>query len=382
MVEFEYRAPSNIVFGRGAIERIPQLAAEFSHKVLLITGKNHQRARLIERLLMQHHYQVFPITVVAEPTEAMLKDCVNVARQYQVGWILAVGGGSVIDTGKIVSVMLTNPGQVLDYVEIIGTGKKIMRNGLPLIAVPTTSGTGAEVTRNAVIRSANKQIKISMRSERMLPRIAVIDPELTMSMTPEVTAHCGLDAFAQLLEAFVTPMSNPLSDMLSREGLGIVSRSFLHAYDDGNNIKARSDMSLAALYSGLALSNAKLGAVHGIAGPLGGMFAIPHGAACAALLPHVIRMNVQLLQMEGQRDILCKYDEAAGTVCDGGIGKLQAWIENIVHHMQIKPLSAYGVSSTDIRMIAMRAMNASSMKGNPVKLTIEQIEEIIYNALK
>ncbi len=381
MVEFDYRAPGQIVFGTDAIQRIPDLVRDFPKKVLLITGKDRLRAGDVEEILKRNRFEVFSVSIIAEPTDTSLTHCVSVAQQDKVGWVIAVGGGSVIDSGKIISVMINNPGKVIDYVEIIGAGKPLERKALPFIAVPTTAGTGTEVTKNAVIRSLNKQVKISMRDEKLIPRIAVIDPKLTMSMTPELTAQTGLDALTQLLEAYTSKMSNPFTNMVCREGLSLVSRSFLKAFDDGMDIRARSDMALAAMYSGMALANAKLGAVHGIAGPLGGMFPIPHGAACAALLPYVIRMNVELLQNDGDHELLCKYDDAAGILCEGGLGKLLAWLDSINQHMNIKPLSKFGVGPTDIRMIAMKASQSSSMKGNPVELTLEQIEEIIYSAI-
>ncbi len=381
MVEFEYHSPGHIIFGAGSISQIPELVKDYPSKVLLLTGKDRLRFGDIEEMLKQLRFHVTLINMVAEPTDATLKDCINVARQREIDWVIAVGGGSVIDAGKVLAALIPNPGNILDYVEIIGAGKKLEKKPLPYIAVPTTAGTGAEVTKNAVIRSANKQIKVSMRDVKLIPRIVIVDPKMTMSMPPEVTANTGMDALTQLLEAYTTPMSNQFTNMLCREGLSLVSQSFLKTYDDGLNIKARSDMSLAALYSGLALANAKLGAVHGIAGPLGGMFSIPHGAACAALLPHVIRKNVDILQHDGNREFLCKFDDAAGILCDGGIGKLQAWLESIGDHMKIKSLGQYGVGPTDIRLIAMKASHSSSMKGNPVELTIQQIEEVIYNAI-
>ncbi len=381
MVEFEYRAPSHIVFGTDSIQRLPDLIRDYPKKVMLITGKDRVRIGIVEEILKRERFEVFTVSMTSEPTDDVLNNCVHLARQDEIEWVISAGGGSVIDAGKVISVMVKNPGDLIDYVEIIGRGKPLEKKPLPFIAIPTTAGTGSEVTRNAVIRSVNKRVKVSMRNDKLIPKIALVDPKLTMSMSPQLTAQSGMDALTQLLEAFTSTMSNPFTNMVCREGLSLVSRSFLKAFDDGKDVRARSDMSLAALYSGMALANAKLGAVHGIAGPLGGMYSIPHGAACAALLPYVIRKNVEMLQHEGNREILHKFDDAAGILCEGGLGKLMAWLDSVGQHMEINSLGKYGVGPADIRMIATKATHSSSMKGNPVALTLEQIEEIIYSAI-
>ena len=216
----------------------------------------------------------------------LVRQGVELARREQCDLVIAFGGGSAIDAGKAIAALLANGGELTDYLEVIGKGQPLRHPSVPFIAVPTTAGTGSEVTRNAVLASAEHQVKVSMRSPLMLPRLAVVDPELTLELPPAVTASTGLDALTQLIEPYVSIRANPLTDGFCLEGLRRVSRSLRRAYHAGRDITAREDMSLASLLGGLALANAGLGVVHGFAAPVGGMFHAPHGAICAALLPH------------------------------------------------------------------------------------------------
>ena len=216
----------------------------------------------------------------------------ELAREQHVDVVVAIGGGSAIDLAKAVAALATNGGDPLDYLEVIGRGQPLVRRPLPFIAVPTTAGAGAEVTRNAVLASPGDGVKASLRSPLMLPRLALVDPELTLTLPRDVTAATGMDALAQLLEPYVSVRANPITDPLCLDGLARVARSLRRAWTDGADLDARTDMSLAALFGGLALANAGLGAVHGFAAAIGGRFDAPHGAVCAALLPDVVRANV------------------------------------------------------------------------------------------
>ncbi|HSG20091.1 MAG TPA: iron-containing alcohol dehydrogenase, partial [Burkholderiaceae bacterium] len=275
----------------------------------------------------------------------------------------------------------------LDYLEVIGAGKAITQPAAPYLAIPTTAGTGAEVTRNAVLGSPEHRVKVSLRSPLMLPRLAVIDPELTYQLPPRLTASTGLDALTQLLEPYVSHLANPLTDAICREGLRRAARSLRRAYRQGRaDLPARNDMALASLLGGLALANAKLGAVHGFAGPLGGMFpAAPHGATCAALLPQVMAVNVQALQERATAErALRRYDEVAqiltgsdrATAADG-----VAWVRDLCRELQIPPLNSYGLTEADFPALIEKSAKASSMKGNPIKLTGEEMAEILRRAL-
>ena len=230
-----------------------------------------------------------------EPTLDDARTAARLARDQAVEVVVGIGGGSTIDLGKAVAALVTNGGDPLDYLEVIGRGLPLVRRPLPFIAVPTTAGAGAEVTRNSVLTSPQEGVKASLRSPLMLPRLAVVDPELILTLPADVTAATGMDALAQLLEPYVSSRANPITDPLCLDGLARVARSLRRAWTDGDDLDARTDMSLAALFGGLALANAALGAVHGFAAAIGGRFDAPHGAVCAALLPGVVRANVAAL---------------------------------------------------------------------------------------
>ncbi len=234
---------------------------------------------------------------------------------HEADLVVGMGGGSVIDAAKAIAALLTNPGDPLDYLEVIGRGLPLANACAPMMAIPTTAGTGAEVTRNAVLASPAHRVKVSLRSASMLPDVAIVDPELTLSMPPAVTAATGLDALTQCLEPFVSHLATPLTDGFCREGLARAARSLRRAYHHGSDVAARRDMALASLCGGLALANAKLGAVHGFAGPIGGMFDAPHGAVCARLLPLVMTANVRALEERSPNSpALVRYAEVAKIV--------------------------------------------------------------------
>ena len=287
-MKFEFATATRIIFGHHAIKEVAPIAADMGNRVCIVTGRTPGRAAPLVEQLNVEGLRTFTFSVPEEPTTATVLEGVEQARQARSDLVIGIGGGSVLDTGKAIAALLTNSGNLLDYLEIVGRGKQILQAPAPYIAIPTTAGTGTEVTRNAVIGSPEHGVKVSMRSPLMLPRLAVIDPQLTLSMPPPLTAFTGLDALTQLMEAFVSNKANPLTDGICREGMGRAARSLRKAFEDGKDQTAREDMAVASLFGGLALANAKLGAVHGFSGPLGGMFAAPHGAICGLLLPHVM----------------------------------------------------------------------------------------------
>src|SRR5579871_2640819 len=232
-----------------------------------------------------------PFLVTGEPTVGLIRQGAAFARERGCDSVVALGGGSAIDAGKAIAALLTNPGDPLDYLEVIGGGQPLAQTPAPFIAVPTTAGTGSEVTRNAVLGSPEHGVKASLRSPLMLPCIALVDPELTYGLPPAVTASTGLDALTQLIEPYVSVRANPIVDAICVDGIQRVAHSLRRAYHDGTDRDARRDMSLASLFGGLALANAGLGVVHGFASPLGGSWKAPHGALCAAILPHGMAAN-------------------------------------------------------------------------------------------
>jgi alcohol dehydrogenase class IV len=299
--------------------------------------------------------------------------------------VAAIGGGSVIDTGKAAAMLLGNGGDPLDYLEVIGGGQAISRPSAPCVAVPTTAGTGAEVTANAVLASPEHQVKASLRGAAMLPRAALVDPLLTVSCPPQVTAASGMDALTQCLEPFVSPQASPLSDALAREGIRRASAGLRRAYADGGDLAARSDMAVASVAGGMALANAKLGAVHGLAGVLGGTVAVPHGVACAALLAPVIEANVAALRAAGPPDhpALARYAEAAALLTGETAATIEdgvAWVRQTLALLAISGLGAFGLVPEQAGGIAAQALRSSSMRGNPVALTEASLRAILARA--
>lgn len=290
----------------------------------------------------------------------------------------------MIDSAKAIAGLVTNPGAILDYLEVIGKGKQLAVPALACVAIPTTAGTGAEVTRNAVLASLEHQIKVSLRSAFLLPRIAIVDPTLTIDLPCSVTASTGLDALTQLIEPYVSIRANPVTDGLCIEGMRRVARSLRRAYERGQDLAAREDMALASLFGGLSLANAGLGAVHGFAAPIGGMFHAPHGAICAALLPHVMRVNLRALRGRlPDSDSLRRYDSVAkiltgsneATAIDG-----VNWVSELCKAVQVPGLRAYGVTVRDSSALVAKAAKASSMKANPIVLTEDELTEALQAA--
>jgi len=290
-----------------------------------------------------------------------------------------------LDVGKAIAAMMTNEGDVLDYVEIIGHGKALNRMPAHFLAIPTTAGTGSEVTRNAVLASPEHRLKVSLRSPMMLPRIALIDPELTYDLPPGITASTGLDALTQLIEPYVCLRANPMTDALCMEGIRRIAKSFRRAVENGHDITARADMAIASLFGGMALANAGLGAVHGFAGPIGGMFSAPHGEICAALLSHVIEMNLRALrERETKSKALSRYEDVARSLTGNSSATATAgveWIRKLVADLKIPRLGHHGIKAEHTEEIARNALNASSMKANPIALTLTELQEVLKRAL-
>ncbi len=310
-------------------------------------------------------------SVSGEPTLEVVRTGTQRARDEKCDLVIGFGGGSVMDTGKAIAVLLTNGGDPLDYLEVIGKGQPLTKESAPYVAIPTTAGTGSEVTRNAVLGSPEQRAKVSMRSPFMLPRVALVDPELTYDLPPQLTATTGMDALTQLIEAFVSMKANPMTDAICREGMMRAGRSLRRAYENGGDVAAREDMCVASLFGGVALANAGLGAAHGLSSPLGGIFDAPHGALCAALLPHVMDVNLGMTRLAIDEEIVRRFLEVARIV--GDLGKL-------VRALKIPSLRQYGVKSEDFPEIVEKAKTSNSMKGNPLVLRDEELREILERA--
>jgi alcohol dehydrogenase class IV len=382
-VNFQFSTAGRIVFGSGALQEAGPAAASLGRRALVVTGRQADRAGPLFGALAASGVETESFSVPGEPTVDLVAAAATRAREAGCSMVAGFGGGSALDTAKAVSALLTNDGDLSDYLEVVGAGRPLEKPAAPCIAVPTTAGTGAEVTRNAVIASPRHRAKVSLRHASMLPDLALVDPGLTVSAPPAVTAASGLDALTQLVEPFVSRLPNPLTDALCRQGLARAARALRRAWKDGADLEAREDMCVASLFSGLALANAKLGAAHGIAGPFGGMFpGAPHGSVCARLLPAVMRANIEALAAGGAS--LERFEEVARLLT----GRAQAsaadgigWVEDLCSEMEVAPLARWGFDESDFEALAERAMRASSMQGNPVELGERELLAIFRAAL-
>lgn len=384
-MNFEFATATRIVFGAGVAAHIGDQVKGFGRRVLVVTGKSQNRAETLLANLSASGISAATFAVTGEPEISTIENGVAFAKKEQCEFVISIGGGSVIDAGKAMAAMIKNDGALLDYLEIIGRGQTLKKWPAPFVAVPTTAGTGSEVTRNAVLASPEHKVKVSLRSPLMLPRIAMVDPELTLGLPPAIAASTGLDALTQLIEPYVCLRANPMTDGFCLEGMRRAARSLREVVFNGQNKSAREDMAQASLFGGLALANAGLGAVHGFAGPIGGMFSAPHGAVCAALLPYVMATNIRAL---GDRDpknqSLTRYNRVAQLLTDNSHATADAgveWVQNLVADLPIPKLSAYGVREEHIPDIVTRAANASSMKPNPIGLTSDELAQTLRMAL-
>src|ERR1022692_777506 len=378
MPPFEFATAARILFGEGTLRQVPAAAATLGRRALLVTGASPDRAFPLQKALEAAHVSTVPFSVPGEPTLDLIR-----SAPRDCDFVIAFGGGSALDAAKAIAALLTNPGDPLDYLEVIGLGHPLRAPAAPCIAIPTTAGTGSEVTRNAVLASPEHRVKASLRSPSMLPRLAVVDPELTYHLPPTLTASTGLDALTQLIEPYVSVRANPLTDQFCVEGMRRAAAALPRAWENGGDRAARCDMAWASLLGGMALANAGLGAVHGFAAPVGGMFPAPHGAVCARLLPFVMDINIRALRARAPGK-LQRYDEVARLIS----GRPQAtapdgvtWIANLCQKLEIPPLRTWGVAPGDLPALVEKAAQASSMKANPVVLTGEELREIISRAL-
>ncbi|TET86134.1 MAG: iron-containing alcohol dehydrogenase [Desulfobacteraceae bacterium] len=383
-MKFEFATASRIIFGQGTVKEVAPMASKMGNCALLVTGRNVERAGPLSGSLKNTGMKIVTFSVSDEPTIELTIEGVELARQNASDIVIGMGGGSVIDTAKAIAALLTNSGDITDYLEVIGRGKPLSRPSAPCIAIPTTAGTGAEVTKNAVLTSQEHKVKVSLRSPTMLPDLAIVDPELTYSMPPSLTASTGLDALTQVLEPFVSVKSNPLTDTICIEGLKRAARSLHRAFKEGRDTRSREDMSIVSLFGGLTLANSKLGAVHGIAGPMGGMFPVPHGVICARLLPFVVEVNVRALQRHNSQQYLLRYDQVAQVLTGKSNAKAEegiARIHDLCDALDIPGLSDFGITEDHFPDLIARSKKASSMKGNPVNLTDEELTEILQKAV-
>uniref|UniRef100_Q01ZQ1 Iron-containing alcohol dehydrogenase n=1 Tax=Solibacter usitatus (strain Ellin6076) TaxID=234267 RepID=Q01ZQ1_SOLUE len=375
---FEFATAGRILFGEAVVRDVPAAARAFGASALFVTGANPDRAAPLRAALQNASVECIPFAVPAEPTLDLIR-----SAPREADFVISIGGGSVLDAGKALAAMLTNPGDPLDYLEVIGQAQPLKHPAAPCIAIPTTAGTGSEVTRNAVLASPEHRVKASLRAAGMLPRLAVVDPELTRDLPRAITAYTGLDALTQLIEPYLGIRANAMTDLFCVDGIRRAAVALPRVCQNGGDREARSEMAFCSLLGGLALANSGLGAVHGFAAPIGGMFDAPHGAVCAALLPHAMDINVEAVAAR-QPHRLVRFTEVARLLTrmpHATAGDGVEWLAALCRRLEIPPLRAYGITDADIPALVEKAAQASSMKGNPVVLTTEELREIVSRAL-
>ncbi|HWC98079.1 MAG TPA: iron-containing alcohol dehydrogenase [Candidatus Sulfopaludibacter sp.] len=379
-MQFAFATATRIQFGEGVAGEAVAAARSMGRRCLMVTGASQTRAAALIAAL-----DAVPFSVAGEPSVTAVRDGAAQARDAACDTVIAMGGGGAIDAGKAIAALLTNPGDPLDYLEVIGRGQALRHASAPFIAIPTTAGTGSEVTMNAVLASAEHQVKASLRSPFMLPRLALVDPDLTLDLPRPITAATGLDALTQLIEPYVSARANPITDLYCVEGIRRAARALPRVWDHPGDREARNDMAFASLLGGLSLANAGLGAVHGFAAPLGGMFPAPHGAACAAVLPFAMEINLRALRQRApDAQALARYGEIGRLLTGNPQATAEdgvAWTRALCRKLEIPPLRAYGVTEADVPQLVEKAARASSMKANPLILTQEELGAIIIQAI-
>ena len=380
MISFSFHTPTQIHFGQGSIGRISTLLSQLGERALVVAGGDTGRLSAVMAAIDAAGVPYDCVLQRGEPTIAQVVQGAQTAREKGAEVVVAVGGGSVVDAGKAIAALAVNHRPVMTYLEVIGEGKPLELPPLPLVAVPTTAGTGAEVTFNSVLSSPEHGVKVSLRSPLMAPDVAIVDPLLTLTVPPQITAFSGMDALTQLMEAFISRFATPLTDALCREGIKQVAASLKQCHNNGKDVAAREGMCLAALISGIVLSHAKLGAVHGLAGPMGGMVDIPHGAACARLLGPVMAANLCRCRAGEICDVEKKLDKVGVWLTgrsNAAASDAVAWIEALTAELEIPPLSRYALTREQFDPLARQALRSSSMKGNPVALTRSELMDIL-----
>lgn len=381
--KFSFATADSIHFGWGSRKMLSQLVQAYGNHALMLYSKSVGVINEIIADIESNKIILDKETLTGEPTDKKIGILAEKYRQAKYDVIIAIGGGSVLDSGKALSALLTNPGELMDYLEVVGKGLPLQNTPCPFLALPTTAGTGTEVTKNAVIKVVDKKVKVSMRNPAMIPAVAILDPELTVSIPVAITASTGMDAFVQVLEPFCSRGTNRMVDLFCREGIPLAAHNLPVAYHNPGNKEARTIMAWVSLLGGLSLANAKLGAVHGFAGPIGGMFDISHGVICACLLPQVFRMNFTKLKDQNDRMLLERFSKIAAWVTKEdhpAVNKAIDWFIGLNEELKIPKLKQLGIKEKDYDAIISKALVSSSMKGNPVLLDANDLREILMNS--
>jgi alcohol dehydrogenase class IV len=387
---FAFRTAPEILFGAGKSDEAPEVVARLGKRCLLVTGRQSLE-RSGKLSVIQERFERLGITsrrfsVEGEPEVRVIDEGARLAREGRFDVVVAVGGGSVIDTAKAMAALATNDGPAMDYVEAVGAGRGIERVPLPVVAVPTTAGTGSEVTKNSVVRVPELKVKRSIRSDLIVPRVAVVDPALIATAPRAVAASSGLDTLTHLVEAYLSKGAQPMTDVLVVPGMRMAFRALTQLAESRADASTWEAMALSALWGGIALANAGLGAVHGLVAPLGGRCAVPHGAGCGCLLPATFRTNVAALRARAPDSrALARAVEVADLVLpesatDRSPERAADAFDSLREKLGVPPLGAYGVTEADLADIIAES-RAGSMRNNPIDLTDAELDGILRQTL-
>ncbi len=381
---FEFASAASVRFGWGSLGQFHHHLAGLGEKVLVVCGKHSKRVEPCLEVLQSHGKRATLFQIPHEPDTQLIEEGLTCMAEGM-DWVLGMGGGSVLDAAKALAIMAPQPGSLMDYLEVIGHGFAFPASSLPVVAIPTTAGTGSEVTRNAVLVSREHRVKVSLRHASMLPEVALVDPALTCTLPASMTAATGLDALTQLIEPFLSSRANPITDGLARQGIPLILRSLETAVRCPDHRQARTDMAMGSLLGGMALANAGLGAVHGIAGPLGGMQpSAPHGAICAVLLPHSLKqLHGALLEQPSSSACLDKLQSLACMILghrQASIAEALGWLHEWIDSFTLPPLRAHGLLRNECALLAEKALASSSMDGHPIKMTLQEVNELVLCA--
>lgn len=377
---FQFMTSTRIIFGEGTFRSSLSILNQFGYSMLVVTGKNYDRASPLFQYVHSQSMRYQHVAVSGEPNITMVEELAVEGKKFKPDMIVAIGGGSVLDMGKALAAIIPNQGSVYDYVEVVGRNVPLKTKPIPFIAIPTTASTGAEVTKNAVLRSGQDQVKVSLRSPDMLPDVAIVDPTLTYGTSLYRSGRGAMDAFTHLMEAYVCGEPNPITDMICEEGLRRLSRSILPACKQ-DDYHARADLSFAAMLGGMAITNAKLGAAHGLASALGGKIDAPHSVITARLAPYVMQENIKAAKEQGRSDLLTRYKKIAAILTGReNVTHLDgiSWVEMMLESLALPTLGKFGVCTTRFDEVARDALKSVAIKGNPIPLTEERLISILH----
>ena len=385
MVGFSLALPADVRFGAGVVSEVPLALGRLgASRVLVVTGRTTSRADAVRSALTEAGLSSVVVGVAAEPSIKLMREVLTQLADARCDAVLGYGGGSALDVAKAAAVLATAGGDPLDYLEVIGAGRPLVAAGLPCVAVPTTAGTGSEVTRNSVLTSGI--VKASLRSPLMLPKVALVDPDLLVGLPQSTIASSGMDALSQLIEPLLSHRANPFSDALARDGIRRSARSLQRAFEDGmEDPSVRDDLALASLFGGLCLANSGLGAVHGLAAAAGARLAAPHGAVCAAVLAAAVQVNLHALRDRApEHPALRKLADLANLLTGHPQARAEdaiSWLHQLTAALAIPGLTHYGLDPSEIATLVTTAQQASSMKANPIPLTDAEVSDIVTRSL-